>query len=264
MTHLPHQDQGRSRLVLLGDEDTVAHRDELSHDAGRQSCIIVAAFGFPLGAAGETEDLTEVDAVVSAVGRAIADRADLWVPFPVPDLMREQHCRRLSLVMQRHGLNLRGGREVVPYPTTGGINEIDYALRREVQVVDELDHAALAAVGVQGLEREIKLALASAGAGKSPEPRAVRRAPAPAEAAAGPEGYLPPTLPEPTVPWPQRQPVLRRYVRWLVHGCGVPQAAAARVLNSTGQRTPKGRRWQPATVAALLNGRYDKDAAGRR
>ncbi|EUA20472.1 hypothetical protein I552_6792 [Mycobacterium xenopi 3993] len=33
--------------------------------------------------------------------------------------------------------------------------------------------------------------------------------------------------------------------------------ATARVLNSAGQRTPKGRRWRPATVSALLNGRYD-------
>jgi hypothetical protein len=71
-------------------------------------------------------------------------------------------------------------------------------------------------------------------------------------------------LPGPTTPWPQRQPMLKRYVRWLVHGCGVTQVATARVLNSTGQRTPKGRLWQPATVSALLNGRYDRGAAARR
>jgi hypothetical protein len=54
--------------------------------------------------------------------------------------------------------------------------------------------------------------------------------------------------------------VLKRYVRWLVQGCGVTQVATARVLNSTGQRTPKGRLWQPSTVSALLNGRYDGSA----
>ncbi|MGH3440307.1 MAG: recombinase family protein, partial [Sciscionella sp.] len=74
----------------------------------------------------------------------------------------------------------------------------------------------------------------------------------------------PPTLPAPTTPWAQRQPVLKRYVRWLVHGCGVTQVATARVLNSTGQRTPKGRPWQPSTVSALLNGRYDRGAAACR
>jgi hypothetical protein len=52
-----------------------------------------------------------------------------------------------------------------------------------------------------------------------------------------------PMLPPPTAPWPQRQPMLKRYVRWLVHGCGVTQAATARVLNATGQRTPIGRPW---------------------
>lgn len=45
--------------------------------------------------------------VVAALGRAIVGRMDVWVPFPGPDFIREQHLRRLSLVLQRHGLNLR-------------------------------------------------------------------------------------------------------------------------------------------------------------
>lgn len=264
MSHSPDHAAVQSRVVLLGDHDTVAHREELSQDAAQHNCVIVDAFEFAEGEVSAAEDLTDVDAVVSAVGRAIADRADLWVPFPIPDLLREQHSRRLSLVMQRHGLNVRGGRQLVPYPTTGGVSEIDFALRREVQVVDELDHAALAAAGAESLGREIELALAGAGARSSRPPRPALRVPPGAEAGVRSEGYLPPMLPAPTTPWPQRQPVLKRYARWLVHGCGVTQAATARVLNSTGQRTPKGRRWQPATVSALLNGRYDKDTKGRR
>ncbi len=244
-------------VILLGDHDTVARRDELAEIAAYQGCAIAEAFAFPPGQAGSAVDLTEVDAVVAAVGRAIADRADLWAPFPIPDLGREQHSRRLSLVLQRHRLNLRGGAELVPYPADGGINEIDFALRREVQVVDELDHAALAAAGADTLGREIERTLVAAGARTSGGPRPVRRVPMGGEHASGRDGYAPPALPEPTAPWPQRRPVLKRYVRWLVHGCGVTQAATARVLNSTGQRTPKGRRWQPATVSALLNGRYD-------
>ena len=45
-----------------------------------------------------------------------------------------------------------------------------------------------------------------------------------------------------------------------MYGCGVTQAATARVLNSTGQRTATGRPWQPATVSKLLNGAFDRQA----
>lgn len=263
MARFPEGTPTQSRLVLLGDEDTLSHRDELSDDAARKDCVVIDAFGFSAGQAAQTEDLTEIDAAVSAIGRAITERADLWVPFPMPDLGREQHSRRLSLVMQRHGLNLRGGRELAPYPSTGGINEIDFALRREVQAVDELDHAALAAVGAESLGQEIELALAGVGARSSRTQRTLRvSTDDPGDTLF--DSYVPSMLPKPTAPWPQRQPELKRYVRWLVHGCGVTQAAAARVLNSTGQRTQRGCRWQPATVSALLNGRYDKDTGSRR
>ncbi|WP_255396164.1 hypothetical protein [Mycobacterium sp. E740] len=39
------------------------------------------------------------------------------------------------------------------------------------------------------------------------------------------------------------------------------RAAAARVLNSSGQRTPDGRAWQSRNVTALLDGCYDREAA---
>jgi hypothetical protein len=246
--HFPHHTPAETHVVLLGDHDTAAHRDDLAEDAARHGCVVADAFGFAQGEVSSTDDLIEVDAVVAALGRAIADRMDVWVPFLCPDLGREQHWRRLTLVLQRHGLNLRGGRELSPFPTTGGMNEIDYALRREVQAVDELDHAALAAVGVECLGREIERALVTAGAASTtPEVRRARAGDG-GEAAPRTESFSPPLLPAPTVPWAQRQPMLKRYARWLVHGCGVTQAATARVLNSTGQHTPKGRRWQPATA----------------
>ena len=78
------------------------------------------------------------------------------------DLFREQHVRRLSLVLQRHGLDLLMGPGLWPCPTTGGINEMDFALRREVHAVDGLDIAALAAVGFQTLGTEIELGLTEA------------------------------------------------------------------------------------------------------
>ncbi|MEZ0362653.1 hypothetical protein ACAG26_02970 [Mycobacterium sp. pUA109] len=252
MRHCRHQATGEIRVVLLGDHETVGgHRDDLAALAAQQSCVVADAFGFAPGEAGAHDELTEVDAVVSALGRAIADRADVWVPFLGADLGREQHWRRLSLVLQRHGLTLRAGRDLDPFPTDGGASEIDYALRREVQAVDELDHAALAAVGAESLGREIEQALA----GAAPDARCEL-------AGAGPATDVgaPPQLPAPTTPWAQRQPMLKRYARWLVHGCGVTQAATARVLNSTGQRTAKGREWQAGTVSKLLNGRYDHAA----
>ncbi|TDH48405.1 hypothetical protein E2F47_23845 [Mycobacterium eburneum] len=257
MRHCRHQATGESRVVLLGDHETVGgHRDDLAELAAQQSCVVADAFAFAPGEAGAHDELTEVDAVVSALGRAIADRADVWVPFLGADLGREQHWRRLSLVLQRHGLTLRAGRDLDPFPTDGGASEIDYALRREVQAVDELDHAALAAVGVDSLGREIERALADAGAAPG-----ARRDPAGARPSTDVGA---PPLPAPTTPWAQRQPMLKRYVRWLVHGCGVTQAATARVLNSTGQRTPTGREWQAGTVSNLLNGRYDRRGTASR
>jgi hypothetical protein len=266
MAHFSAHSPAALSVILLGDHDTARHRDELSQDALQHGCAIAGVFSFAEGEAASHDDLTEVDAVVSALGRAIADRMDIWVPFPGPDLGREQHWRRLSLVLQRHGLNVRFGRELAPCATTGGFNEVDFALRREVQIVDDLDHAALAAAGAESLGSEIELALVGAGGPASCTSPPAPRAPSGAVTKADPrtESVSSPMLPAPTMPWAQRQPVLKRYVRWLVHGCGVTQVATARVLNSTGQRTPKGRMWQPATVSALLNGRYDRDAAASR
>lgn len=242
---MPHS----TPVILLGDRDTAAHRGDLASDAGERGYTIVDTFGFDDGAAAREHDLTQVEAVVDALSRAIAGRIDIWVPFPGPDFLREQHLRRLSLVLQRHGLNLLIYRELFRVPTDGGISEIDQALRLEVQAVDELDRAALAVAGVKSLSREIELVLAKTGA--TP---AVRRLPDRGTTATH---SLPPVLPPPSVPWPQRKRLLKFYASWLVYGCGVTQAATARVLNSAGQRTPTGRHWKPATVSKLLTGKYD-------
>ncbi|HEX7321992.1 MAG TPA: hypothetical protein VF299_03520 [Mycobacterium sp.] len=257
MAHFADRSHPETRLVLLGDRETIQHRDELSADAARQGCVVVDAFGFGQGEPGSTDELTEIDAVVEALGCAIAGRMDLWVPFPGPDLFYEQHWRRLSLVMQRHGLNLRVGRDLVACLTEGGYSEIDFALRREVQAVDNLDNAVLAAAGVKSLQREIEVGLASVVAHSPGRAGTLTcQNPPPVPRSAAPNGSVStPMLPAPTAPWKLREPELKRYVRWLVHGCGVTQAAAARVLNSTGQRTPRGRLWQPASVSKLLNGR---------
>lgn len=147
-------------VIVLGDRDTAQRADMLLESATHQGAVIAETYVFDMGEPGSHDDLTQVSAVMSALSRAIATRTDIWVPFPHQDLCREQHVRRLSLVLQRHGLNLRIGQELNPCPVDGGYSELDFALRREVQAVDALDHAALAAAGTEALSMEIEQALA--------------------------------------------------------------------------------------------------------
>lgn len=229
-------------VVLLGDDETVRRCEQLAARAALRSATVTAMFAFTHGEPASHDDLAEVDAVVAAMARAISVRLPIWMPSALADLGREQHCRRLSLVLQRHGLDLLVGDDLWPVPDVGGMNEIDHALRREVQAVDVLDHAALAAAGIESLERVVE--------------QAAHAAPA-----APHENDWPPRLPQPAATWPERRPALASYVGWLVEGCGVTRAAAARVLNSSGQRTPDGRAWQSRNVSALLDGCYDREAA---
>ena len=229
-------------VIVLGDDETVRRCEQLTARAALRSTTVVAMFAFPAGAPASHDDLTEVEGVVAALARAISLRLPIWMPEPMADLRREQHYRRLSLVLQRHGLDLLVGHDLWPMPDTGGMNEIDYALRREVQAVDDLDRAALASAGVDSLERVVEQA-------------------ANAEPATQHENDWPPMLPQAGLHWAQRSQAVMGYVRWLVDGCGVTRAAAARVLNSSGQRTPDGRAWQSRNVSALLDGHYDREAA---
>ncbi len=146
------------RVLVLGDRETAEHLDMLGRQAAEQGVVIAQTFSFAPGEAAARDDLADIEAVVAALGRAVATRTDIWLPFPVEDLRREQHFRRLSLALQRHGLNLLLGRDLAPCPVEGGYSEIDAALRAEVRAVDELDAAALAAVGVRTLGIEIELA----------------------------------------------------------------------------------------------------------
>jgi hypothetical protein len=241
--------QTSRRVIVLGDHDTGQRADVLADKAAEHGAVISEIRTFDLGEVGSHDDLAQVDVVVTAVGRAIRTKTDIWAPFPMQDLGREQHVRRLSLVLQRHGLNLLMGSGLWPCPTTGGMNEADFALRKEVQAVDDLDDAALAAVGFKTLGKEIELALAGASAARL-------SGPAP-EHDCGPS----PGLPAASAAWRERRPALKRYATCLVCRCGLTQADAAKVLNGFGQRTPQGRMWQQATVSALINGRYDRPAA---
>jgi hypothetical protein len=149
-------------VYVLGDVDTSKSLDMLAEKAAEHGAVIAQTFAFAEGEAAGHDDLTEVDAVVEALSHAIATRTDIWLPFWLQDLCRETHLRRLSLTLQRHGLNLLLGPHLEPCPVEGGINEIDAALRSEVRAVFALDDAALAAAGMRVLGDEIVAALAQA------------------------------------------------------------------------------------------------------
>ena len=147
-------------VLVLGDTATEQRAEELAVRAAEHGVIISGIFAFEVGEAGAADDLAEVEQVVAALSRAIATRRCIWVPYPREDLAREEHIRRLCLVLQRHGLTLRMGPHLFECPAQGGYNAIDMALRHEVRTVDALDHAAIAAAGVQKLGVEIDALLA--------------------------------------------------------------------------------------------------------
>lgn len=147
-------------VVVLGDTETEQRAETLAIRAAEHRVIITAIFAFGVGEAASADDLTEVEQVVAALSNALATRRDIWIPHPREDIAREEHIRRLCLVLQRHGLTLRMGPHLFACPAEGGYNAIDMALRHEVRAVDTLDHAAVAAAGVQTLSTEIDAALA--------------------------------------------------------------------------------------------------------
>ncbi|WP_293306495.1 hypothetical protein [Mycolicibacterium sp.] len=148
-------------VIVLGDRETAA-LDDLAEKAAEQGAFISEVFSFDRGEAVSHDLLTCVEPVIAAMVQAISTRTDIWLPFPMPDLGREEHIRRLSLVLQRHGLNLLMGRELEPCTTDGGFNPIDFALRQEVKIVDELSYAVISAAGITTLDAEIERALDAA------------------------------------------------------------------------------------------------------
>lgn len=154
-------------VLILGDTATEQQAEMFVIRAAEHGAIISGIFAFEVGEAAAADDLAEVEQVVAALSHAIATRRDIWMPYAREDLIREEHARRLCLVLQRHGLTLRVGPHLFACPTEGGPNAIDSALRHEVRAVDALDHAAVAAAGVQTLSTEIDVALANAGSASS-------------------------------------------------------------------------------------------------
>jgi hypothetical protein len=147
----------------LGDTNTEQQAEMFAVRAAEHGVIISGIFAFEVGEAAAADDLAEVEQVVAALSHAIATRRNIWVPYPREDLAREEHIRRLCLVLQRHGVTMRMGPHLFECPAEGGYNAIDMALRHEVRTVDALDHAVMAAAAVETLSTEIDAALANAG-----------------------------------------------------------------------------------------------------
>ena len=84
-------------VIVLGDHGTL-EVDDLAVKAAEQGAVISESFSFEPGEPASSDDLAEVEAVISALSRAIATRTDVWVPFPIADFGREEHLRRVSLV----------------------------------------------------------------------------------------------------------------------------------------------------------------------
>lgn len=226
------------------------HRTMLATKAAEHGVGIAATHTYEAGQPGQVYDLREIDAVVAALAQAIRTRSNIWLPFIV-DLLPEHHQRRLSLVLQRHGLNLLIGRELWPCPTDGGINEVDIALRREVHAVDKLNRAAMAAAGVQAFTEEIEATLQEPGL-EVLDTQQLSDILQQLEIQYGPH----PGLPATRGAWRDRRPGLERFAGWPVHRCGMTRAQAAEFLNAFGHRTQSGRNWQRSTVSALVIGRY--------
>lgn len=150
-------------IYVLGDLDTSQRMDLLEAKAAEHGAVIGQTFAFGPGEASGADDLSTVEAVVEALGRAIATRTDVWLPFWLQDVCREQHLRTLSVTLQRHGLNLLLGPQLMPVPAEGGINDMDAAMRNEIRGVWRLDDAAMAAAGMKSLGTEIEEFLAQPG-----------------------------------------------------------------------------------------------------
>ena len=241
-------------VIVLGDKDTGERVEMLATKAAEHGMAIVGTHTYEAGQPSTHHDLAELEPVVAALSQALGTRTNIWLPFPY-DLLPEQHQRRLSMVLQRHGLNLLFRRDLWPAPVDGGYSEIDSALRGEVRAVDELDRVALAAAGMQTLSNEIELAL------QEPEPFAPREQLTDVlrrlEIQYGPH----PGMPSTRASWVVREPGLRRFASWLVHQCEMTRTEAAELLNAVGHRTQTGRQWQRSTVSTLVNGRYGSQLA---
>lgn len=238
-------------VIVLGDKDTGSRLEMLEARATECGVSIAETHTFEGSEAAQQDNVADIGSAFTALCQAVRIRSNIWLPFPL-DLIREEHVRRLSLVLQRHGLELLIGRNMWSCPRDSGINEVDSALRREVRAVDDLDRAVLAALGGLTLTDEIESMLRADTTHSMVDQSGqqlldvLQRL----EIQYGPH----PGMPSTRAAWAVRQPGLTRFASWLVHQCEMTRAQTADFLNALGHRTKSGRYWQRSTVSALVTG----------
>lgn len=240
-------------VIVLGDKDTGTRLEMLETRAAECGVSITETHTFEGSEAAQQDNVADIGAAFTALCHALGTRSNIWLPFPL-DLIREEHVRRLSLVLQRHGLELLIGRAMWSCPRDSGVSEIDSALRREVRAVDDLDHAVLAALGGLTLTDEIESML------RADDASSVVGHPGgqvldvlqQLEIQYGPH----PGLPSSRAAWKIRQPGLQLFAGWLVRQCEMTQGQAASFLNALGHRTKSGRSWKRSTLSTLIKDRH--------
>ena len=115
-------------VIVLGDKDTGTRLEMLETRATECGVAIAETHTFEGSEAAQQDNVADIDAAFTALCQAVRNRSSIWLPFPL-DLIREEHPRRLSLVLQRHGLELLIGRNMWTCPRDSGISEIDGALQ---------------------------------------------------------------------------------------------------------------------------------------
>ncbi|MBX7132271.1 MAG: hypothetical protein K1X67_06300 [Fimbriimonadaceae bacterium] len=237
-------------VIVLGDKDTGSRLEMLESRAAECGVSITETHTFEGSEAAQQDNVADIAAAFTALCHAVRTQTNIWLPFPL-DLIREEHARRLSLVLQRHGLELLIGRAMWSCPRDSGVSEIDGALRREVRAVDDLDRALLAALGGLTLTDEIESMLRADAAGPVVEHPGeqmldvLQRL----EIQYGPH----PGLPSTRAAWAVRLQGLKLFARWLVNECEMTRPQAAGFLNALGHRTRSGRSWQRSSLSSLVS-----------
>ena len=177
--------------------------------------------------------------------------SNIWLPFPL-DLIREEHVRRLSLVLQRHGLELLIGAPCGRARATVESARSIVHCAGEVRAVDDLDHAVLAALGGLTLTDEIESMLRADDASSVVDTREGRCWMFCSSWRFSTDltrGYL-----RVARAWKIRQPGLQLFAGWLVRQCEMTQGQAASFLNVGSPHEERAQK--RSTLSTLIKDRH--------
>jgi hypothetical protein len=233
--------------TVYGDLQTCADlRVEAGAIAARSGLQPIAWHADPTGLRG-------IPGPASAVGlaEALAHCAATGTPLLIPyaaDAPGEQALRLIAQWLDRHGLQLFVGQ--CEYVWSRPTDELDFAMRRQLDAASDLALAVAVAGGMPDLDHLVAELLRGSPSGSAlAEARRIARR---CQAA----GDRVPAEPAPSEPWPARQAASVAYARWL--SAHRSQAFAADVLNELGVRTRSGRQWSRPAISRLINPRAAK------